>query len=79
MNPVRIEVDDRRHRMLVTLPVAASAFAEDGWLMVLARAVCGQDAVVEGRVSGRLGGMAFCASGEGDRWWKEIEKQKEQE
>lgn len=72
MKPITVQVDTRRRRVVVSLPLAASEMTPDGWLFRMVYAVCGKDAVVDALVGTHLGALALCAKGESQAWRDEL-------
>ncbi|MBU6287393.1 MAG: hypothetical protein KGS10_04420 [Chloroflexi bacterium] len=66
-----VQVDELRRRVVVGLPLPASFFDPQGWLMALTFRVCGPDAVADGLVGAHLGALAFCAKGGTAQWRKD--------
>jgi hypothetical protein len=68
--PDGVITDTERKRVTCPFPVSLSALPA---LSKHVESVCGLDAVVDSRVSGRLGVMATCARGGGDAWLAELD------
>lgn len=68
--PDGVVTDRERRRVTCPFPIPLDAMNA---LCAHAEAVCGKDAVMDARVSARLGMAAMCAAGDGDVWLAELD------
>lgn len=67
-----VRVDLVRQRVMIPMPISLSALSEEGAIYKLIDVVCGPGAIVDGRISGRLGAMCVCAYTASDAWLAEL-------
>ena len=68
--PDGVVTDRKRRRVTCPFPIPLDAMTA---LCAHAQAVIGKDAVMDARVSPRIGAAAFCAPGDGDVWLAELD------